>query len=130
MACGLVREDEFWNTNEDTQGNILYRKKSAFDVLVNLRADGMSSDECVPAINNTTQYIRKTQKWRSATLQTLLNDIHTWFRVKGFNKLPYSATNAVSSRPAPVKLRKSWYDDDWLQSLTPTQRKDLQMTGL
>jgi hypothetical protein len=87
----------------------------------------MSSDEC-EVTTNVIMYAQRTHKWWSATLQKLLKDIQLWLKKDQHIILPYSESGMASKRPAPTRLPKFCYGDEWLQGLMPGQRKDLQMT--
>ena len=97
------------------------------DILAKLRADGMSSDEDQTTAN-TVMYIRRTHKWRSAMLQTLLKDIRQWLKSKQYINIPYGESVALSRHPAPAGLPESCYDNEWIQGATPEQSTDLLMT--
>jgi len=127
MACCVAANDEFWRAGEHIQEDIPNKKKVALGILVKLRADGMSSDEC-QGTAGVLMYAQKTHKWRSAVLQALLNDIRLWLKKNQHITLLYSESEVPSSHPAPTGLPESCYHDQWLKDLTPQQRKDLQMT--
>lgn len=132
MACYAANDDAFWKESGVREEDMPNRKKSVLRILVNLRADGMSSDEHRVVANDsvkTVVYVRRTHAWRSAALQTLLKDIRVWLQRKKYITLPYIESQTESTRPAPTGLPKGCYSTEWLTGLTPQQRRDLQMAG-
>jgi len=111
MACSATGDDKFWKARGHKKKDIPHYKNMALSVLVNLRADGMSSDECqTPA--GVVMYARRTHKWWSAMLQVLLNDIRQWLKKNGCITLNYSKSEVFSKHPAPTGLPKFCYHDE------------------
>lgn len=130
MACSAVCSNEFWEYRQQRlqkELDIPGSKRGTMDILLKLRADGMSSDEC-HAATGVVMYARRTHKWRSAMLQGFLNQVRQWLKMNGNITLTYTESEVSSRRPAPTGLPRRFYHDELLQTLTPQQRRDLRMT--
>lgn len=128
----LVRRAQIINANKDSAPHLW---SAIEDILEQLEAAGMSSDQTDEEVSRDFKVVRKVQlPWRHNKLNALLANIDTYHAFvgslrRGNRALPRIAeirpSTSKSSRRCVRGLPKSFYDPQWLASLSNLERHKL-----
>lgn len=103
------------------------------ELILLLNVDGMSSDESDEEGDIYITYRKKKLPWRRNMDKLLTNldklrltDKEIWAN-QGSKPIPRRASELVSTRGAVTNLPRQLYDDRWFNSLTESEKKQLDV---